>query len=181
MLRREGYEGVVDMLTADDTAPYDRPNLSKDYLAGTASDDWMPLRAPEYFAQRNIHLVLNSRVSAIDVKRQSVRVEGGKEYRFDALLLATGAEPVRLQIPGAVQSQTHYLRTFADCKAIIAAAAVAKRAVVVGASFIGLEVAASLRARGIDVHVVGPERGSRVLLTPGEINALAPTGPVAGT
>jgi len=158
MLRREGYEGAVHMLSADDSAPYDRPNLSKDFLAGTAPEDWMPLRTPEYFAQRRIDLVLNSRVSAIDVQRKRVRVEGGKDYEFEALLVATGAEPVRLHIPGAAESQIHYLRTFADSRAIVAAAAAAKRAVVVGASFLGLEVAASLRARGIDVHVVGRER-----------------------
>jgi NADPH-dependent 2,4-dienoyl-CoA reductase/sulfur reductase-like enzyme/nitrite reductase/ring-hydroxylating ferredoxin subunit len=157
MLRRDGYEGTLTMLSADDSPPCDRPNLSKDFLAGTAPDDWIPLRPPRFYAEKRIDLVLDSRVASLDVQRRSVEVEGGTRYGFDALLIATGAEPVRLEIPGAVASQLHYLRTFADSRAIVARAASAKRVVVVGASFIGLEVAASLRARGIDVHVVGPE------------------------
>jgi len=157
MLRREGYDGAVTILSADDSPPCDRPNLSKDFLAGTAPEDWMPLRMPEFYAERSIDLVLNSRVSSIDVRQRCVKLENGKDYEFGALLIATGAEPVRLDIPGAAQSQIHYLRTFADSRAIVAKAVSAKRAVVVGASFIGLEVAASLRTRGIDVHVVGPE------------------------
>jgi NADPH-dependent 2,4-dienoyl-CoA reductase/sulfur reductase-like enzyme/nitrite reductase/ring-hydroxylating ferredoxin subunit len=156
MLRREGYQGTVTMLSADDSPPYDRPNLSKDFLAGTAPEDWMPLRVPQFYAERNIDLMLNSRVSSVDLHRKRVQVENGKDYGFAALLIATGAEPVRLEIPGAAKSQIHYLRTFADCRAIVAKAVSAKRAVVAGASFIGLEVAASLRTRGIEVHVVGP-------------------------
>jgi NADPH-dependent 2,4-dienoyl-CoA reductase/sulfur reductase-like enzyme len=145
------------MVSADDSAPYDRPNLSKDFLAGTAPDDWIPLRAPEFYAERHIDLVLNSPVSSIDVKQRRVALENGTAYAFGALLIATGAEPVRLEFPGAAELPIHYLRTFADSRAIVARAVTAKRAVVVGASFIGLEVAASLRMRGIEVHVVGPE------------------------
>jgi NADPH-dependent 2,4-dienoyl-CoA reductase/sulfur reductase-like enzyme/nitrite reductase/ring-hydroxylating ferredoxin subunit len=157
MLRREGYEGVLTVISADDSPPYDRPNLSKDFLAGTAQDDWIPLRSPDYYAERRIDLVLNARVSSLDAHAKRVQLENGKSHGFGALLLATGADPVRLDIPGAADSQIHYLRTFADSRAIIAAAAAAKRVVVIGASFIGLEVAASLRARKIDVHVVAPE------------------------
>jgi NADPH-dependent 2,4-dienoyl-CoA reductase/sulfur reductase-like enzyme/nitrite reductase/ring-hydroxylating ferredoxin subunit len=157
MLRREGYDGPLTMISADDSAPYDRPNLSKDFLAGTASDDWIPLRSPDFYKDRRIELVLNSRVSALDLQQKRVQLENGKTYRFEALLIATGAEPVRLKIEGATDSQINYLRTFADSKAIIAKAASAKRVAVVGASFIGLEVAASLRARGIAVDVVAPE------------------------
>src|SRR5207244_5880716 len=100
---------------------------------------------------------LHSRVSSLDTKRRRIVLENGEGLEFGALLLATGADPVRLPIEGAADSQLHYLRTFADSKAIIAKAASAKRVVVVGASFIGLEVAASLRARGILVDVVAPE------------------------
>jgi NADPH-dependent 2,4-dienoyl-CoA reductase/sulfur reductase-like enzyme/nitrite reductase/ring-hydroxylating ferredoxin subunit len=157
MLRREGYDGRLVMLSADDSPPSDRPNLSKDFLAGTAQEDWIPLRSPDFYVERRIDLALNSRVSAIDAREKTVRLEGGKTYGFDALLIATGAEPVRLDIPGATDSQIHYLRTFADSRAIVARAASAKRTVVVGASFIGLEVAASLRARGVAVHVVAPD------------------------
>jgi NADPH-dependent 2,4-dienoyl-CoA reductase/sulfur reductase-like enzyme/nitrite reductase/ring-hydroxylating ferredoxin subunit len=157
MLRREGYDGPLTMLSADDAPPNDRPNLSKDYLAGTAGDDWIPLQTPDYYTERRIDLVLNARVSSLDVGQKQVRLENGTTYGFDALLIATGAEPVRMTIPGANDSQIHYLRTFADSRAIIAKAATATSVAVVGTSFIGLEVAASLRARGLTVHVVGPD------------------------
>ena len=157
MLRRSGYGGPLTMLSADEAAPSDRPNLSKDFLAGTAQDDWIPLRSPEFYTENRIELVLNARVAAIDPRQKQVRLETGKTYAYDALLIATGAEPVRLDIPGASSSVIHYLRTFADSKAIVARAAGAKSVVVVGASFIGLEVAASLRARGLAVDVVAPE------------------------
>ena len=158
MLRREGYGGALTMLSADEFAPYDRPNLSKDYLAGTAQEDWIPLRSPDFYQERRIDLVLNARVVSLDAQQRRVELDNGRTHAFDALLLATGAEPVRLQIPGATDSQIRYLRTFADSRTIVAKAASAKRVVVVGASFIGLEVAASLRARGIEVHVVAPDR-----------------------
>jgi NADPH-dependent 2,4-dienoyl-CoA reductase/sulfur reductase-like enzyme/nitrite reductase/ring-hydroxylating ferredoxin subunit len=157
MLRREGYDGTLTMISSDDSPPYDRPNLSKDFLAGTAPDDWIPLRSSEYYNDRRIELVLGSLVSSLDIKRRQVQLENGKTYGFGALLIATGAEPVRLQIEGATDAQIHYLRTFADSRVIVAKTASAKRVVVVGASFIGLEVAASLRARGIDVDVVAPD------------------------
>jgi len=156
-LRREGFQGPVTILSADDSPPCDRPNLSKDFLVGTAPADWIPLRPPEYYTKSQIDLRLGARVSSIDVRQKRVLLESGKPLEFGALLIATGAEPVRLEVPGAADSQLHYLRTFADSQAIVAKAASAKRVVVVGTSFIGLEVAASLRARGIEVHVVGPD------------------------
>lgn len=157
MLRREGYDGRVLIISADDSPPCDRPNLSKDFLAGNAPDEWIPLRPPEFYTDNRIELLLNSRVSFLDIRDKQVRLENGKSYDFDALLLATGADPVKLSIPGSVDSRLYYLRTFADSKAIIAKAASARSAVVIGASFIGLEVTASLRARGIGVHVAAPE------------------------
>jgi NADPH-dependent 2,4-dienoyl-CoA reductase/sulfur reductase-like enzyme/nitrite reductase/ring-hydroxylating ferredoxin subunit len=157
-LRRNGFEGALTMISADDSPPCDRPNLSKDFLLGTAPADWIPLRPPEFYADHDITLMLKSRVSAVDTARRLVRIDGGRQIEFNALLLATGAEPVRLNIPGAVDSQLCYLRTFADSQVILAKAASARRVIVVGASFIGLEVAASLRMRNIEVHVVGPEQ-----------------------
>ena len=154
MLRREGYGGPLTMISADGAPPCDRPNLSKDFLAGTAPEEWIPLRPPEWYSERKIELVLNSRVTSLDTKQKKISTEDGKTYECGALLLATGADPVRLPVEGATASQILYLRSFADSKAIAAKAAAAKQAVVVGASFIGLEVAASLRARGIAVHVV---------------------------
>src|ERR1019366_4652308 len=108
MLRREGYGGRVTMISADDSAPYDRPNLSKDFLAGTAPDDWIPLRSAKYYLDRRIDLVLGSRVSSLDVRQRSVQLENGKTYGFGALLIATGSEPVRLWIEGATDAQIHY-------------------------------------------------------------------------
>jgi apoptosis-inducing factor 3 len=157
-LRREGYSAPITLISADDSPPYDRPNLSKDFLMGTAPAEWMPLRTPEYYADRKIELLLGSRVASLDLKQRTIRLEQGRQLDFDALLLATGADPVRLDIPAAGGARLFYLRSFADSQAVVAAAAAAKRVVVVGASFIGLEVAASLRQRGIEVHVVGPER-----------------------
>jgi NADPH-dependent 2,4-dienoyl-CoA reductase/sulfur reductase-like enzyme/nitrite reductase/ring-hydroxylating ferredoxin subunit len=158
MLRRERYHGRLIMISADDSAPYDRPNLSKDYLAGTAPPDWIPLKSPDFYSSHKIELLLNARVAAIHPQDHRVVLDDGSTYTYDALLLATGAEPVHLSIPGAAASRVHYLRSFADSKAIADRASSVKRVVVVGASFIGLEVAASLRARNIEVHVVAPEQ-----------------------
>jgi apoptosis-inducing factor 3 len=158
MLRREGFAGSVTLLSADDAAPYDRPNCSKDYLAGNAPEDWMPLKPSEFYAQHAIDLELGTEVTAIDAKARQVTTADGRNVAFDRLLLATGAEPVRLDLPGASEPHVHVLRSLADARAIIAAAKEAQRAVVIGASFIGLEVAASLRARKLEVHVVAPER-----------------------
>ena len=157
MLRREGYSRPLTMLSAEDAPPCDRPNLSKDYLAGKAPEDWIPVRPPDYYSSHHIELVLNARVSRLDPKARTVGAEGGRTYPFGALLIATGADPVRLAVEGADAPNVYYLRTLADSKALIAGASSAKRAVVVGASFIGLEVAASLRTRGLDVDVVAPE------------------------
>ena len=157
MLRRDGYDRPVTLLSADDAPPCDRPNLSKDYLAGTAKESWIPLKSPKFYEKRAIDLRLGARVTSIDPRKRRVTLADGKALDYGALLLATGADPVRLDQPAADPAAVHYLRTLADSKAIIAAAETAKRALVIGASFIGLEVAASLRARKLDVHVVGPE------------------------
>jgi NADPH-dependent 2,4-dienoyl-CoA reductase/sulfur reductase-like enzyme/nitrite reductase/ring-hydroxylating ferredoxin subunit len=157
MLRRDGYDGPLTMISADESAPCDRPNLSKDFLAGTAQEDWIPLRSDEFYRDKRIDLVLNARVTSIDTRERRVHVENGASYPFGALLIATGADPVRLTIPGEPSVDVRYLRTFADSRAIVSRAESAKRVLVIGASFIGLEVTASLRARGIDVHVAAPE------------------------
>lgn len=157
-LRSHGYQGALTMISADESPPCDRPNLSKDYLVGTAPAEWIPLRTAEFYAEQRIDLVLNSEVTGLDIAQRQVQAASGKQYAYDSLLLATGATPVRLEIPGAAAAQICYLRTFADSRAILDKAANAQRVVVVGASFIGLEVAASLRKRGIEVHVVGPEK-----------------------
>ena len=157
MLRREGYAGRITMLSADESVPCDRPNLSKDYLAGTASEESNPLRPAEFYVEQDIDLVLNTRVASIDTASRHVEVTDGSRYAYDALLLATGAEPIRLEVTGADLPHVYYLRTLADSRALVTQALTSRRAVVIGSSFIGLEVAASLRARGIEVHVVGRE------------------------
>src|SRR5499427_3074840 len=158
MLRRRGFAGSIAMLSNDDAAPVDRPNLSKDYLAGSAPEDWVPLRGDDWYQDNKIDLKLKTEVAAIDPRGRTVSLAGGQTVPFDKLLLATGAEPVKLPIPGADLPHVHTLRSLADSRAIIAQAKSSKRAVVIGASFIGLEAAASLRARDIDVHVVAPEK-----------------------
>ena len=158
MLRRQEFRGSITMLSNDTSPPVDRPNLSKDYLAGSAPEDWLPLKPDDFYADQGIDLKLKTEVSAIDARARNVLLAGGATVPYDRLLLATGAEPVRLPIPGVDQPHVHLLRSLNDCRAIIASAGGARRAVVIGASFIGLEVAASLRARDIEVHVVGPEQ-----------------------
>ncbi|MDX8513109.1 FAD-dependent oxidoreductase [Mesorhizobium captivum] len=158
MLRREQFQGSIVMLSNDQSPPVDRPNLSKDYLAGKAPEDWIPLRGEKFYSKNNIDLRLNTEAMHVDARARQVTLADGGRIPYDRLLLATGAEPVRLAVPGADQPHVRTLRSFADCKEIIARAATARRAVVLGASFIGLEVAASLRARAIDVHVVAPEK-----------------------
>lgn len=158
MLRSKGYAAPITLVGDEEPGPVDRPNLSKDYLAGSAQDDWIPLRSSEFYTDNRIELMLSSRVSAIDVAGREVLLENGSRRAFGALLIATGADPIHLPIPGADGPHVHYLRSFADSKAIIQKTQQAKKVVVAGASFIGLEVAASLRNRDIAVAVVAPER-----------------------
>jgi NADPH-dependent 2,4-dienoyl-CoA reductase/sulfur reductase-like enzyme len=157
MLRREGHSGGITMMSADDTVPYDRPNLSKDFLAGTASEESIPLRSMDFYREHEIDLLLNTRIAAIDPRDKSVQLADGSRRKFDALLLATGAEPVKLKIPGADSPHVCYLRSQGDCRTIIGKADRAKRVVLIGASFIAMEVAASLILRKLQVHVVAPE------------------------
>jgi NADPH-dependent 2,4-dienoyl-CoA reductase/sulfur reductase-like enzyme/nitrite reductase/ring-hydroxylating ferredoxin subunit len=158
MLRRHGFAGRITMLSNDDATPVDRPNLSKDYLAGTAPEDWVPLRGDDWYAENKIDLRLKTEVASLDAKNKELTLGNCSKMKFNKLLLATGAEPVKLDIPGADQPHVHTLRSLTNCRAIIEQAKTAKRAVVIGASFIGLETAAALRARGVEVHVVAPEK-----------------------
>ena len=157
MLRRCGYDGSITMVDDDAGAPYDRPNLSKDYLAGSAPEEWIPLRPDGFYEEHGVTL-MRGRATRLDPAAKAVTVAGHGSVSYDALLVATGAEPVRLPLAGDGHPHVHYLRSLADSRAIVDAAKQATRAVVIGASFIGLEVAASLRARNLDVQVVAPDK-----------------------
>ncbi|MGH7073724.1 MAG: FAD-dependent oxidoreductase [Stellaceae bacterium] len=156
-LRHEGYAGRLTLVSADSSVPYDRPNLSKDYLAGNAQEEWIPLRSPEFYQDNGIELRLATRATAIHTGPREIEFQDGSRLPFDTLLIATGAEAAHLDIPGADLPHVQYLHSLSDSRAIIKLAEAAKRAVIIGASFIGLEVAGSLRSRNIEVHVVAPE------------------------
>jgi len=156
MLRREGYRGPVTLIDGDRDAPYDRPNLSKDFLAGTAPEDWLPLHPKEFYETQRLEILSGVTAQNIDAKARTVRLSDGSTRSYEMLLIATGATPIRLDVPGG--ERIFYLRTLEDCRGIIDKAGNAKSAVVIGGSFIGLEVAASLVARGLQVHVVAPEK-----------------------
>jgi len=154
-LRAKGYDGPVTLVGEEE--PVDRPNLSKDYLAGSAPEEWIPLRNREYYESIHVEMITGDPAVRIDPPAHQVVLSGGRKLSYGALLLATGAEPRSLKIPSADLPHVFRLRTLADSRAIIAKAQEAKSCVVIGSSFIGLEVAASLRQRGLDVAVVGPE------------------------
>ncbi len=171
-LREEGYAGPVTVLSADSAPPCDRPNLSKDYLAGTAEADWIPLRGPEWYTENRIDLRLGARVTAIETSARAVLLADGSRLPYGALLLATGADPVRLDVPGAASEHVRVLRTLADCDTLIGRLDGARRCVVIGASFIGLEAAAALRTRGLEVHVIGREQRPMERVMGAEIGAM---------
>lgn len=156
MLRRHRYRGPITIIDRDADAPYDRPNLSKDYLAGNAPEDWLPLHPKDFYRDQSIQIVSGVEVQAIDTGARKIRLANGSEKGYGALLIATGATPIHLQLAGAERIQ--YLRSLADCRTIIEKAKSARSAVVIGGSFIGLEVAGSLVTRGLHVHVVALEK-----------------------
>jgi NADPH-dependent 2,4-dienoyl-CoA reductase/sulfur reductase-like enzyme/nitrite reductase/ring-hydroxylating ferredoxin subunit len=156
-LRRLGYTGVISLIGNEAPGPVDRPNLSKDFLAGNAPIEWVRLRDDSFYAGLDIEFIRDEIVE-LDVKNKSVVLKGGRRLAYDRLLLATGSEPSRPPIDGATLPHVKTLRSLADAQEIIDAAATARRAVVIGSSFIGLEVAASLRARNLDVDVVSRDR-----------------------
>lgn len=156
MLRREAYRGPITMIDPDPDAPYDRPNLSKDYLAGNAPEEWLPLHPREFYDAQHIEIVSGVEAVAVDAKSRTVQLSDGSTRGYGCLLIATGAAPIRLDIPGA--DRILYLRKLRDSRDIIDKTKTARKAVVIGASFIGLEVAASLITRGLQVSVVAPEK-----------------------
>ncbi len=168
-LRQEEYRGRIVVVSPEDRWPYDRPNLSKSYLSGKAPASWLALRPARFYQEYGIERI-RDRVVALDVKTRAIRLESGGEMSPDTVLIATGASPRTLNVPGADLAGVFTLRSREDCDAIIASLPGVEQAVVVGASFIGMEVAASLKARGLAVTVVAPEA------TPFERTLGAPVG-----
>src|SRR5205085_12245838 len=135
MLRRCGYRGDVTIVDDDEGSPYDRPNLSKDYLAGNAPEEWIPIRPPNFYDEHRVTFI-RARVTKLDPARHTLHVDGRAPLGYDTLILATGAEPARLTTEGADLPHVHYLRSLRDSRALIAASGRAKQVVVLGASFI---------------------------------------------
>ena len=171
-LREEGFRGNVVMITREGRAPYDRPNLSKDYLHGHAEPEWMPLRPDEFFKDHDIQLVLKKEVTSVDARSKTITFDDDDTMEYDALLVATGGAPVRLNIPGSDLKNVCVLRSFTDADSVIETASRSRRAVVVGASFIGMEVAYSLRERGLEVTVVAPSQEPFEATLGAEVGAL---------
>ena len=156
-LRQSGFQGRILLISNETDLPYDRPNLNKDYLLGEAKEEWMPLRSEKFFQNRGIELILGKNVTGVDTRSKTLLFETGAPIQYDRLLLATGSVVRHLHVPGETLANIFTLRSFADSRALVKACEKATRAVIVGASFIGLESAASLRKRGLPVAVVAPE------------------------
>lgn len=152
-LRHQGYGGAITMITDEPHAPYERPPLSKAYLKGEMNHDELTLLAPSALLDLNIRLETNTRATAIVPAHKHVTTTKGS-LDYDTLILATGARPRPLQIPGASAAGVHYLRSVADVDAIRADLETADRAVIIGGGYIGLEAAASLIDRNLDVTIV---------------------------
>ena len=156
-MREAGFKGEIIMITGENHPPYDRPNLSKEYLQGEAEPDWMPLRSDDFYKEYGIELKLKTIVNAVDVANKNLSLGNDETLKYDKLLLTTGGIPRKLNIPGSDLKNIFYLRSFDDADNIIGAANNAKKAVVIGASFIALESAFGLKKRGLDVTVAAPE------------------------
>ncbi len=156
-LREAGYTGRIIMITQEDRVPYDRPNLSKDYLSGEAQPEWMPLRGEDFYKEHAIEIIFNAIVKEINTTAKEIHFNKNNKLQYDKILFATGGVPKTLNIPGSELKNIFYLRSFNDCDKIIEACKEASKAVVIGSSFIGMEVAHSLYERKLDVTVVAPD------------------------
>ena len=155
-LRTEGFDGRLVLIGAEHERPYERPPLSKDYLRGEVGRERVYVHDEGYYAEREIELLLGRMATSLDTSARVVELDGGEQLRYDRLLLATGAEPRRLPIPGGELDGVHYLRNVGDSDALRERLDRGGSVVVVGAGWIGSEVAASARQRGLDVTVIEP-------------------------
>jgi NADPH-dependent 2,4-dienoyl-CoA reductase/sulfur reductase-like enzyme/nitrite reductase/ring-hydroxylating ferredoxin subunit len=154
-LRQDGFTGRIVMITQELRLPYDRPNLSKGYLSGDAGPEALPWRTPEFYRDHDIEVLMGQRVDRVEVPLTTLTFADGRSLKYDALLLATGGVPRRLEIPGSQWPNVFTLRSADDADAIIGAALPGGRVVVIGTGFIGMEAAAALTKRGLAVTVVG--------------------------
>src|SRR5579859_2054966 len=155
-LRDRGFDGRVVMVGAEPERPYERPPLSKDHLRGESERDKAFVHEQAFYEQHGIELITGLRVTALELPSSQVSLEDGRTLRYDKLLLTTGAEPRRLSVPGAELDGIHYLRTLEDCEALRGRIKGGGRLAVVGAGWIGSEVAASARQMGADVTLIDP-------------------------
>ncbi len=153
-LRESGYEGPVVLFAAEDQRPYERPPLSKEYLQGSAARDTVYVHPADWYRDHDVDLRLGTAVSAIDRAAGEVILIDGARVAYESLLLATGASPRRLGVPGADLDGVHYLRTLDDSDRLRDAVRAARRVAIVGAGWIGLEVAAACRTAGAEVTVL---------------------------
>ena len=160
-LRQHNYSGAITLLADEPHAPYQRPPLSKKYLAGELPRERLALRPATFYTEKNVTLELGCRVAELELAARRVRLVDGRQLDYDRLLLTTGSRPRRLDVPGVALRGVHYLRTIADVDGIVAELTAGVRVVLIGAGFIGLEAAAVLRQRGFDVTVL--EAFDRVL------------------
>ena len=153
-LRAEGFEGRIVLVGDEPELPYERPPLSKDYLRGESSREQARVHPEAFYADHEIELLRGTAVTTLDAAARAVTLSSGERLAYDRLLLATGSEPRRLAVPGAQLDGVHHLRDLADSDAIAAALQPGARAVIAGGGWIGMEVAASARQKGLEVTVV---------------------------
>jgi len=157
-LRAEGADGTITLIGAEREPPYERPPLSKAYLRGEVPFDQTLVRPPAFYAEHGIETIFGTRVTRIDAAARFVELADRRRVPFDALLIATGGRNRRISIPGGNLAGIYGLRTVEDADGIRAEAVAGRRAVVVGMGFIGSEVAASLRQKGLDVVAIDPSK-----------------------
>jgi len=155
-LRDRGFEGRVVLIGSEPERPYERPPLTKDYLRGESEREKAYVHPADFYAEHEIELMTGTTVTTIDPHGARVTLGDGQELAYDSLLLTMGAEPRRIEVPGAALEGIHYLRTLADCDVLRAQLVEGARVAVIGAGWIGSEFAASARQRGLDVTVIDP-------------------------
>jgi 3-phenylpropionate/trans-cinnamate dioxygenase ferredoxin reductase subunit len=156
-LREEGFSGHITLVGAEPVRPYERPPLSKDFLRGEADRSAIYVHDEDWYDMNDVQLLLSTRAVNLHASERQVELDDGGRLQYDALLLSTGSEPRRLPVPGAELAGVLTLRTVEDSEAIAERLTKGGRMVVIGGGWIGCEVAASARQKGLDVHLVMPE------------------------